>query len=177
MPEAAHLWAIGYDNTQHAEQVRQEVIRLGGLSLLTVLDTAVVVRELDGSSTVNRVPQHQASDSPQNARSLARLFACMAMSAPPLTEPAVDYLLSAGCCAEAATSASIPAEFVRNVQEMIRPGTSALFLLDEVGNLDAVLENISGLGGTVLKTNVDLDRVKLVQSTLTSSSGDCDGNS
>jgi uncharacterized membrane protein len=49
---------------------------------------------------------------------------------------------------------------------MMRPGTSALFLLDQEGNLDGILHRIRGLGGTVLKTNVDLDRAKLIQSTL-----------
>ena len=38
---------------------------------------------------------------------------------------------------------------------------------DEVGDIDAILEAIRGLGGTVLKTNVDLERANLIQSTLT----------
>jgi hypothetical protein len=33
-----------------------------------------------------------------------------------------------------------------------------------------ILHSIRGLGGTVLKTNVDLERVRLIQSTLTASS-------
>jgi uncharacterized membrane protein len=46
------------------------------------------------------------------------------------------------------------------------PGTSALFLLDEELDMDVTLHAIRGLGGTVLKTNVDLARAKLIQSTL-----------
>jgi uncharacterized membrane protein len=50
----------------------------------------------------------------------------------------------------------------------MKPGTSALFVLDEEENedLDVTLHAIRGLGGTVLKTNVDLERAKLIQSTL-----------
>jgi uncharacterized membrane protein len=48
----------------------------------------------------------------------------------------------------------------------MRPGTSALFVLDEEGDMDVILHVIRGLGGTVLKTNVDLERAKLIQSTL-----------
>ena len=52
---------------------------------------------------------------------------------------------------------------------MIKPGTSVLFVLDQEGDMDAILHAIRGLGGTVLKTNVDLERAKLIQSTLAAS--------
>jgi len=48
----------------------------------------------------------------------------------------------------------------------MKPGTSALFVLDEQGDMEVILHTIQGLGGTVLKTNVDLERAKLIQSTL-----------
>jgi uncharacterized membrane protein len=48
----------------------------------------------------------------------------------------------------------------------MRPGTSALFVLDEEGDMDVILHTLRGLGGTVLKTNVDLERAKLIQLTL-----------
>ena len=35
--------------------------------------------------------------------------------------------------------------------------------------MDAILRGIRGMGGTVLKTNVDLERAKLIQSTLAAS--------
>jgi uncharacterized membrane protein len=48
----------------------------------------------------------------------------------------------------------------------MKPGTSALLVLDEQGDLEVILHAIRGLGGTVLKTNVDLERAKLIQTTL-----------
>jgi hypothetical protein len=39
----------------------------------------------------------------------------------------------------------------------------------EEGDMNAILRAIRGLGGTVLKTNVDLERAKLIQSTLAAS--------
>jgi uncharacterized membrane protein len=56
---------------------------------------------------------------------------------------------------------------VREIEEMMKPGTSALFVLDDVGDMDVILHRIRGLGGTVLKTNVDVERAKLIQATLT----------
>jgi hypothetical protein len=49
---------------------------------------------------------------------------------------------------------------------MMRPGTSAVLMLDLVGDLEAALRRVSGLGRKILKTNVDVDRAKLLQSTL-----------
>ena len=43
---------------------------------------------------------------------------------------------------------------------------NALFVLDDAAAMDVILHKIQGLGGTVLKTNVDLERAKLIQSTL-----------
>ena len=37
--------------------------------------------------------------------------------------------------------------------------------------MDAILQGIRGMGGTVLKTNVELARAKLIQSTLAASDG------
>jgi uncharacterized membrane protein len=56
--------------------------------------------------------------------------------------------------------------FVRQVAELMKPGTSAVFVLDQEGDMDAILHAIQGLGGTVLKTNVDLERLELIQSAL-----------
>jgi hypothetical protein len=38
--------------------------------------------------------------------------------------------------------------------------------------MHAILPAIRGLGGTVLKTNVDLERAKLIQCTLAAKAGD-----
>jgi hypothetical protein len=49
---------------------------------------------------------------------------------------------------------------------LVKPETSVLFVLDAGGNIEAICDTIRGVGGTVLKTNVDLERAKLIQSTL-----------
>jgi uncharacterized membrane protein len=85
--------------------------------------------------------------------------------AAPLTGATIGALLgSAGTAA--ATHTGIREDFIHEVESMMKPGTSALFMLDEVGDLEVSLHRIRGLGGTVLKTNVDLERAKLMQSTL-----------
>ena len=44
-----------------------------------------------------------------------------------------------------------------------------LFILDNFGDMEVILHAIHGLGGTVLKTNVDVERAELIQSTLSRS--------
>src|SRR5262249_18839329 len=66
----------------------------------------------------------------------------------------------------ATSSVGIRDDFVREVEALMKPGTSALFVLDDEGDMNVILHAIQGLGGTVLKTNVALKRAKLIQSPL-----------
>ena len=162
MADVGHLWAIGYDDVRRAEQMRDEIARLSDRHGLVLLDTAVAVRYADGSFTLDGEPYVPAG----NIRGcgLANVLARLALCAPPLTSAAVGYTLrSAGTDTGAA---AIGEDFVGAVEEMMQPGSSALFVLDQVGDLDAILQGIRGLGGTVLKTTVDLPRATLIQSTL-----------
>ena len=106
-------------------------------------------------------------------RGLAKLLAGLALGAPPLTSAGVDVLLKDTVDAGPA-AVCISDNFVRDVEEMMKPGTSALFVLEQVGDLPAILEGIRGLGGTVLKTTVDLAQTKLIQSTLAAAATDDD---
>jgi uncharacterized membrane protein len=56
--------------------------------------------------------------------------------------------------------------FIQDVERLMKPGTSAVLVLDDQGDLEVILHAIRGLGGMVLKTNVDLERAKLIQTTL-----------
>lgn len=60
-------------------------------------------------------------------------------------------------------------DFIRDVEALMKPGTSALFVQDHGGDMQVILHAIQGLGGTVLKTNVDVQRTELIQSALSRS--------
>ena len=64
------------------------------------------------------------------------------------------------------TEICICGDVIAEVQALLKPGTSALFVLDQERNMDAILQGIRGLGGTVIKTNVDVKRARLIQSAL-----------
>ena len=167
MSTTTHLWAIGYDDMARADQVRDEIIQLGwgagrAAKYLILDDIAVVVRHADGTLTFDR----------KRFPGLTNILACTGVGflaglvvASPVTGAAIGALLgSAGTAA--ATHAGISEAFIRDVEAMMKPGTSALFVLDHEGDMDMILHKIRGLAGSVLKTNVDLERAKLIQSTL-----------
>ena len=173
MIENARLWAIGYDDMERAEQVRAKVARLGWeggrvATYYVLLDLAVVVRHPDGSFALDHRP----------LPGVATILGCTGVGllaglvlAAPLAGAAIGAVLGiAGTVA--GTQMGISADFIRDVETLMKPGTSALFVLDDGGDMEVILHAIRGLGGTVLKTNVDLERARLVQSTLAASVGE-----
>jgi uncharacterized membrane protein len=160
--KSGHLWAVGFDTMERAEQVRAEITKLGERHCLILLDTAVVVRYPDGSVTLEGEPFVAAIN--LSGYSFASFLARLALGAPPLTGAAVGSLVRG--TGGAAGEVGIGDDFIHEVEALMKPGSSALFVLDREGDMDAVLQGIRGLGGSVLKTNVNLERAKLIQSTL-----------
>jgi len=165
MTKSAHLWAIGYDNIARADQVRDKIIELGwGTTQYLMLDdVAVVVRHPDGSFTLNREEFPAASN--VVGCSVVGFIAGLVLGAP-MTGATIGAMIGGAGSAAVSASAGIGDDFVREVKELMKPGTSAIFVLDHEGDMDVILGAIRGLGGTVLKTNVDLERAQLIQSTL-----------
>ncbi len=163
-----HLWAIAFDGTSRAEQFREKITSLGREKRgLILLDVALAIRYEDGSFTLNGESFPLVKHMPP--RTLAHLLAGLALGAPPLCSAGVSALL--GVVGVDSGVVGISDKFVREVADRIKPGTSVLFVLDEAAEMDAILHGIRGMGGTVLKTNVDVDRAKLIQSTLAASDG------
>jgi uncharacterized membrane protein len=162
MNDGAHLWAIGYDDMDRAEQVRAEATRLGEKHSLILLNTAVAIRYADGLVTLNGEPV--VSIPYFRGHSFAGFLTGLALGAPPLTGSVAGALARAGD--GPAAEVGIGEDFIQEVQALMKPGTSALFILDEAGDMPAILRDIRGLGGTVLRTNVDVEHANLIQSTL-----------
>ena len=162
-PHEAHLWAIAYDDPSQAKHARAEVTALAGAGQhLRLLDVAVLTRDTNGSYTFNREPFPLTSN--VLAGGPLGFLAGMALAAP-MTGAAIGALLGTAA-STVANAAGIEDAFIRDVERLMRPGTSAVLVLDDQGDMEVILHAIRGLGGTVLKTNVDLERAKLIQATL-----------
>jgi uncharacterized membrane protein len=145
MNPTAHLWAIGFDNMERADQVRDTIIDLGWGSgragkCLVLLDLAVVVRHPDGSFTFDRKP----------FRGVANILACTAVGflaglvlAAPLLGAAAGALLGGAGAALSAVAVGISVQFVHEVEDLMGLGTSALFVLDQQGDMEMILRKYS----------------------------------
>jgi uncharacterized membrane protein len=164
MTNGEHLWAVAYDDTERANQVRDEVVRLGWNEKYLILnDVAVVVRHLDGVFTLDR----------ERFPSAANILGCSAVGfiaglvlGVPMVGATIGAMVGGAGAVMTAASTGITGEFVAEVQGLMKPGTSAVFVLDAGGDMGVILHAIRGLGGTVLKTNVDVERARLIQSEL-----------
>ena len=164
MTSDQHLWAVAYDDMAGANQVRGEIVRLGwDENRLILNDVAVVVRHPDGSFTLDR----ERFPSATNVLGASAVgFIAGLVIGVPMVGAAIGAMVGGAGTALGVASAGISKDFVTDVQASMKPGTSALFVLDAGGDMDVILHTIRGLGGTVLKTNVDIERARLIQSTL-----------
>ena len=164
MTKTEHLWAVGYDDVGRAHQVRDEISRLGwNRNRLLLEDVAVVVRHRDGSFALDR--ERFPTTSNILGASAVGFLAGLVLGVP-VVGAAIGAVVGGAGTAMTLTSAGISGDFVREVQGLMKPGTSALFVLDSGGDMGVILQAIRGLGGTLLKTNVDVERARLIQSTL-----------
>src|SRR5262249_29577874 len=150
MNSTKHLWAVGYDDMGRAHQVRDEIIRLGWVENRLILeDVAVVVRHPDGSFTLDR----ERFPPPSNVLACSAVgFLAGLVLGVPVVGATIGAIVGGAATATTLKSAGIGDDFVTEVQELMKPGTSALFVLDREGDMDVILHAIRGLGGTVLKT-------------------------
>jgi uncharacterized membrane protein len=164
MKSSGHLWAVGFDDMERANQVRDEIVRLGWVDNKLILqDVAVVVRHLDGSFTLDR-ERFPTGYNIVGASAVG--FLAGLVIGVPIVGAAIGAMVGGAGTAMSVMSTGIADDFVKDVQRLMKPGTSALFVLDSAGDMDVILHGIRGLGGTVLKTNVDVERARLIQSTL-----------
>ncbi len=164
MATSAHLWAVGYDDVTRAQRTRDVIVALAGpQQYLRLLDIAIIVRSPDGSLTFNGNPFSARHHLLGNGT--LGLLAGFALAVPMLSDDALTRMMDS-VAPDGSNSLGIDETFKQDIASMIRPGTSALLVLEVAENPSAIFDHLQGLGGTILKTNVDLERANLIQSTL-----------
>jgi uncharacterized membrane protein len=161
---SAHLWAIGYDSVNRADQVRKVIVSLADPQHeLQLLDIAVLVRTPEGSLQLNGRPLPIGNRAGRHGT--LGLLAGFALAVPLLTDEAVSQLFDSSM-PELSQAVGIDEPFQNQIGSMMRPGSSALLVLDIAEDVNALLRSLRGLGGTILRTDVDLERANLIQATL-----------
>jgi uncharacterized membrane protein len=162
MNESGNLWAVVFDDAAAAKRAREELRTLQDAHRLSVDDIVIVTRQADGSFELDREPNPAVAVT--GGLGLVGFLAGLVV-AQPLAGAAVGALMG-GALVAAGAGVGISDEFVRAVEAMMAPGATVLLLMDEWGDREAVLYHLRGLGGKVLKTNVDPALAREVQAAL-----------
>jgi uncharacterized membrane protein len=157
----AELIAIGYDDEATATEAAAEVDRLSRDLIIEPDAVAVIMRDQDGKYKV--VTNHHAVGGGASwGMFWGLLFGVL------FFVPVFGMAVGAGLGAlfGKVEKTGIDKAFQDQVRDMVKPGTSALFLVIEKVTPDKAIEGLSQYGGTVLKSSLSKDAEKQLQEAL-----------
>ncbi len=145
----ADLIAIGYDDTTTAIQAMDEAQRLAADLVIQADAIAAIIRTEDGKMrTVTN--QHTVGAGTTWGMFWGFLFGLL------FFVPFLGMAFGAGMGALMGKigKSGIDKQFQDQVRDLLKPGTSALFIMFEKATPDKALAALSKFGGTVLKTSL-----------------------
>ena len=144
------LVVIAFPTEAKAEEVRQKLLGMQKEYLLELGDAVVAVKDAKGNIKLNQMINTAAAGAVGGAfwGTLIGLIFLM-----PLAGAALGA--ASGAVGGALTDVGINDKFMKDVAGAISPGQAALFLLVRRMTTDKVLEDLHGVGGTVLRTSFD----------------------
>jgi uncharacterized membrane protein len=157
----ADLIAIGYDDTTTAVRAMEEVEKLEGDLVIQADAVAAIVRSEDGKyKTVTNA--HAVGAGTTWGMFWGFLFGLLFFI------PVLGMAVGAGMGAIMGKIAKsgIDKQFQEQVRDMLKPGTSALFMVVEQMTQDKAMAALSEFGGTVIKTSLSDEATKEIQDEL-----------
>src|SRR3954468_14581127 len=145
----ATLLAIGYDEEGTAAEAAEEVRRLSQDLVIEPDAVAVITRDSKGEYHVT-TSHHAVGVGASWGMFWGLLFGLL------FFVPVFGMALGAGLGAlmGKVEKTGINKEFQDQVRDMVKPGTSALFMIVERVTPDKAVEGLSRFGGTVLKSSL-----------------------
>ena len=145
----ADLIAIGYPDQATADAAAEEARRLARDLIIQPDAIAVIVRDEEGGYHVH-TNHHLVGGGATWGMFWGLLFGLLFFI------PVFGMAIGAGMGALMGklTKSSIDKQFQDQVRDMLKPGTSCLFLMVEKVTPDKAVEAMSKYGGTVLKTSL-----------------------
>ncbi len=145
----ADLIAIGYPDETTALEAEQEALRLAHELIIQPDAVAAIVRTKDGKFKVT-TNAHPVAGGTMFGMFWGLLFGLL------FFVPFFGMAIGAGMGAlfGKIEKSGINKEFQDQVRDLLKPGTSALFLVVEKVTPDKAVEALSKYGGTVLKTSL-----------------------
>lgn len=158
----ADLIAIGYSDETTATQAADEAYRLANDLIIQPDAIAVIIRKQDGSYQVHTNHGGGGGAGAIWGSFWGFLFGLLFFI------PVFGMAVGAGMGAIMGhlTKSTIDKQFKDQVRDMLKPGTSALFLMVEKVTPDKATEALSRFGGTVLKSSLSKEGEQDLQEAL-----------
>ena len=155
------LIAIGYPDETTGDEAAAEAQRLAQDLIIQPDAIAVIVRDKEGKYHTH-TSHHMVGGGASWGMFWGLLFGLL------FFVPVLGLAIGAGLGALMGKAAKmgIDKQFEEQVRDMVKPGTSALFLMLEKVTPDKAIEAMSKYGGTVLKTSLSKDGEKELQEAL-----------
>jgi len=144
------LVVIAFSDEEKAEDVRKKILGLTAQYLIEIEDAVVAVKQENGHIKLNQLVNPMAMSAVSGTMWGAIIGLIFAN---PLLGAALGG--AAGAVGGALTDLGINDDFMRQTAEAVGPGQAALFLLIRKMTTDKVLDDLRGVGGTVLRTSFD----------------------
>ena len=158
----ADLIAIGYDDETTADSAVAEVHRLQKDLVIEADSVAAIVRDAEGNYHVHTTHVASTGQGATWGMFWGLLFGLLFFI------PVFGMAVGAGFGALFGHMGkkAIDSQFQDQVRDMIKPGTSALFMIVEKVTPDKAIAALSQFGGTVLKTSLSEEDTKKLQEEL-----------
>ena len=176
------LIAVGFEGTQRASEVLNQIESLSNRWTFTVSDGVAVYRTENGKLHIDQSVQPTSREAAGWGGLLGGILG--ALLAAPLTAgasvAAAVGAVGAGAVVFGAPGAAfgaeeaetwkdvygVPEDFVKEVSGMVQPGQSALFVFAEAKEPEKIAAHFRGFGGTVLRTTLSSDKAEKLQKLL-----------
>ena len=142
---------IAFDSEKKAEEVRDKVLEMSKEYVIDIGDAVIVTRDEKGRVKLNQF-MHPAAGGAVSGAFWGMLIGWL--FAMPLAGAA--FGAAGGALGASLVDVGInDQDMKRQANEALKPGAAGLFLLIRKMTTDKVLEDLKGVGGTVIKTSFD----------------------
>lgn len=156
-----HLMVLTFDSMGEAEEVHQALVQGKKQGILAIRDAAVVVKDQDGKVHV----KNQVSTGAWTATGVGGLLGVL-MGAIFFPVGGLILGLAGGALVGRFMNLGVDGKFVKQVQEEIKPGTSALFILSDTENIAGEMAILREHKGKVLQTNLPSEQEEALRDAL-----------
>jgi len=155
------LVVIAFPSEAKAEEVRQKILELQKDYLIELGDAAIAVKQPDGSVKLNQLVNTTTMGA-VSGTFWGTLIGLIFLN--PLAGAAIGA--ASGAIGGALTDVGVNDNFMKDVSQTLQSGNAALFLLIRKLTTDKVLEDLKGVGGTVLRTSFDHTKEEALRTAL-----------